>query len=307
MSPKVAKSANIIVPRNWWQSLPRKIYSKLELVETSQSWFEVYKLNANTYAIYEPYQFEETLSYLVEGEKRAVLIDTGDGIADIKKCVEELTHLPYNVVNTHTHVDHVAQNYMFKEVWCYDGPMAHEVEKTGYPNSKTAPMVRPGMTWKPLPRGFNVKKWVVPPYKVTKWLHGGDLIDLGGRKLEVIYTPGHSNDHICLLDKKNRWLWTGDIFYTGGIYTHLPGGDLDQFIESYEKMLKLFPEYDYLMPSHNEPLVEKEILATVLEKAKLIRSGKEKKYTEGMEGSEKIRRHQYETFAIITSEKQIKG
>jgi glyoxylase-like metal-dependent hydrolase (beta-lactamase superfamily II) len=307
MSTKVGKSANIIVPRNWWENLPRKIYSKLERVETSQSWFEVYKLNGNTYVIYEPYQFEETLSYFVEGDKRAVLIDTGDGIADIKKCVEELTHLPYNVVNTHTHVDHVAQNYMFKEVWCYDGPMAHEVEKTGYPNSKTAPMVGPGMTWKPLPRGFDVKKWVVPPYKVTKWLHDGDFIDLGGRKLEVLYTPGHSNDHACFLDKKNRWLWTGDIFYTGGIYTYLPGGDLGQFIKSYEKILKLFPEYDYLMPSHNEPMVEKEILATVLEKAKLIRAGKEKKYTEGKEGSEKIRRHQYEMFAIITYEKQIKG
>jgi glyoxylase-like metal-dependent hydrolase (beta-lactamase superfamily II) len=307
MSTKGTKSANVIVPRNWWKNLPRKIYSKLERIETSQPWFEVYKLNTDTYAIYEPYQFEETLSYLVEGDKRAVLIDTGDGIADIKKCVEELTNLPYNVVNTHTHVDHVAQNYMFEEVWCYDGPMAHEVEKTGYPNSKTAPMVRPGMTWKPLPKDFNVKKWIVPPYKVTKWLHDGDSIDLGGRKLEVIYTPGHSNDHVCLLDKKNHWLWTGDIFYTGGIYTYLPGGNLDQFIKSYEKMIKLFPEYDYLMPSHNEPFVEKKILVTVLEKVKLIRAGKEKNYTEGMDDGEKIRRHQYEMFAIITSEKQIKG
>jgi hypothetical protein len=61
------------------------------------------------------------------------------------------------------------------------------------------------------------------------------------------------------------------------------------------------------MPSHNEPLVEKEILAKVLEKAKLIRAGKEKKYTKGTEGNEKIRRHQYERFAIITYEKQIKG
>ena len=133
------------------------------------------------------------------------------------------------------------------------------------------------------------------------------MIDLGGRKLEVIYTPGHSNDHAALLDRKNRWLWTGDIFYTGGIYTYLPGGDLDKFIESYERMVKLFSEYDYLMPSHNEPLVEKEILTTVLEKAKLIRAGKEKRYTEGMDGGEKIRRHQYDRFALICFEKQIKG
>jgi glyoxylase-like metal-dependent hydrolase (beta-lactamase superfamily II) len=134
----------------------------------------------------------------------------------------------------------------------------------------------------------------------------GEVIDLGGRKLEVIYTPGHSNDHACLLDKKNRWLWTGDIFYTGGIYTYLPGGDLDQFIKSYEKMVGLFPEYDYLMPSHNEPMVPKQVLATVLEKAKAIRAGKEKNYKEGVDGGEKIRRYQYDNFAIVCFEKQIK-
>jgi len=53
-------------------------------------------------------------------------------------------------------------------------------------------------------------------------------------------------------------------------------------------------------------MVEKEILATVLEKAKLIRAGKEKNYKEGVDGGEKIRRHQYDRFAIITFEKQIR-
>jgi len=142
---------------------------------------------------------------------------------------------------------------------------------------------------------------------VTHWMKDGEVIDLGGRKLEVIYTPGHSNDHAALLDRKNRWLWTGDIFYTGGIYTYLPGGDLDQFIESYERMIKLAPAYDWLMPSHNEPMVDGKILKVVLEKAKSIRVGKEKKYTEGVDDGEKIRRYQYDNFAIICFEKQIKG
>src|SRR5512135_2508944 len=109
MSAKGAKEENVIVPKGWWDSLPRKVYSTLERVKTSQPWFEVYKLNAKTWAIYEPYQFEETLSYLVEGDKKAILIDTGDGIGNIKALAEELTKMPFWVVNTHTHVDHVAQ------------------------------------------------------------------------------------------------------------------------------------------------------------------------------------------------------
>jgi glyoxylase-like metal-dependent hydrolase (beta-lactamase superfamily II) len=302
MSSTVSKNEDVVVPKNWWQSLPRKIYSSLEKVETSQPWFEVYRLNSQTYAIYEPYQFEETLSYLVEGKKKAILVDTGDGIADIKRCVEELTDLPVTVLNTHTHTDHVAQNYLFKEIWCYDGLMAHEVSKNGYSNQKMIGMVAPGMTWKPLPKGFDPKKWAVPPFKVSKWLHDGDIIELGDRKLEVIYTPGHSNDSLCLLDKGARWLWTGDLFYTGGIYTYLEGGNLDQFIVSYEKIIGLFLYYDYLMPSHNEPLVEKEILKTVLEKARLIKAGKEKNFKEGISSGKKIRRYQYERFALITDE-----
>ena len=181
--------------------------------------------------------------------------------------------------------------------------MAHEVSKNGYTNEKMIGMVAPGMTWKPLPKNFDPKKWVVPPFKVSRWLLEGDVIDLGGRKLEVIYTPGHSNDSICLIDRQARWLWTGDIFYTGGIYTYLLGGNLDQFIASYEKMISLFPFYDYLMPSHNEPMVEKDILKVVLEKAKSIKAGKEMNFKEGIDNGKKIRRYQYDRFALITDEK----
>jgi glyoxylase-like metal-dependent hydrolase (beta-lactamase superfamily II) len=154
MSAKTSKEENVIVPKGWWESLPRKVYSTLQWVKTSQPWFEVYKLNEKTWAIYEPYQFEETLSYLVEGDKKAVLIDTGDGIGDIKKLCEELTKLPFWVVNTHTHVDHVAQNYMFKDVWCYDGPMAMRWKT----DTRTADGANgPGMTWKNS-KSFDVKK-----------------------------------------------------------------------------------------------------------------------------------------------------
>ena len=90
MSAKSAKGENIVVPKKWWESLPRKVYSTLEKVETSQPWFEVYRLNAQSYAIYEPYQFEETLSYLVEGKKKAILIDTEMGSLTLRNVSRNL-------------------------------------------------------------------------------------------------------------------------------------------------------------------------------------------------------------------------
>jgi len=128
------------------------------------------------------------------------------------------------------------------------------------------------------------------------------VVDLGGRRLEVIHTPGHSSNHICLLDRVSRYLWTGDLFYTGGISTYLPGGDHSKFIESVRKLIDLFPHYDTLMSAHNEPLVEKEVLVDLLRAAKDIKAGRASNYTEGTGYGKKIRRYQYARFALITDE-----
>jgi glyoxylase-like metal-dependent hydrolase (beta-lactamase superfamily II) len=134
---------------------------------------------------------------------------------------------------------------------------------------------------------------------VTWWLKDGDVIELGDRNLEVIHTPGHSPDSICLLDRDAKLLWTGDTFYSGAIYLHLPGSDLDTFINSYEKMIALSTLYEKLMPSHNEPWVSKDILQEVMKAAQEIVAGKGE-YTEDIEGTTNIRRYEYPHFAIIT-------
>src|SRR5579864_6874853 len=92
---------------DWCKALPRPEYKSLERVAVSNPWFEVYKAAPAVFAIYEPHQSEETISYLIVGSKRALLFDTGMGITDIKKVTAELTHLPIVVLNSHTHNDHV--------------------------------------------------------------------------------------------------------------------------------------------------------------------------------------------------------
>ena len=88
------------------------------------------------------------------------------------------------------------------------------------------------------------------------------------------HTPGHSPDSICLLDRTAGLLWTGDTFYPGPIYLHLPGSDLDAFINSYAKdNLGALRDYERLTPSHNETWVEKNILKRVMEAAQEIRAG----------------------------------
>src|SRR5437868_2228009 len=90
----------------WCRALPRLQYKGLQRVHVSDPWFEVYKVAPAVFAIYEPHQFEEVISYLIVGNERALQFDTGMGISDIKKITAELTPLPVVVLNSHTHDDH---------------------------------------------------------------------------------------------------------------------------------------------------------------------------------------------------------
>jgi len=264
---------SVLVTEKWWSKLPRPSYKNLIKIPIKDDWFEVHLVTKDTYTIYEPGQYEEALSSLVIGKNRAALIDTGCGISDISKVIDEITNLPVIVVNTHAHNDHIADNHRFEEVWMLDHPWSVEAQK-GLPNSEMAHLVASGMVWKPLPLGFRKDDYIVPGFKVTHFFKNNEIIDLGGRKLEVIHTPGHTPDSCCFLDRKQRLLFTGDMFYTGGIYTYLNGGDIHTFIRSYRKMLSYYEEFDHLMPSHNEPYVEKELLNEVLKAVENIVAGK---------------------------------
>jgi glyoxylase-like metal-dependent hydrolase (beta-lactamase superfamily II) len=93
------------------------------------------------------------------------------------------------------------------------------------------------MVWKTFPSYFDAETWRIYPFNVTNWLKDGDTIELGRRSLEVIHTPGHSPDSICLLDRENKLFWTGDSFYPAPIYIYSSTTNLDQFIESFSRMV----------------------------------------------------------------------
>lgn len=289
----------LLIADRWWDKLPRAVYSTLERVPCSQDWFQVYKVKDGIYAIYEPYQYEEALCTLILGEEKAVLIDTGCGIGNLRDVVDEITDLPVMVVNTHAHNDHIAQNHLFDEVAMLDHPWSHEAEK-GLPNSEMAHLIADGMLWKELPEGFDAENYVIPGFKVTRWFNERDIIDLGNRTLEVIHTPGHTPDCVCFLDREDRLLFTGDMFYTGGIYTYLNGGDLPTFINSYLKLLEYYDEFDYLMPSHNEPRVEKVLLRDVFKAVVDIAEGRGR-YVEGTDRGTSIRKYDFGRFSVVTS------
>ncbi|MBE0634053.1 MBL fold metallo-hydrolase [Candidatus Bathyarchaeota archaeon] len=291
--------SDIIVPKKWYEKLPREAWSNYEKIPQPDPWFEVYKLTDTVYAIYEDGHFEEVISYLVLGNEKAALIDTANGIGDIKSLVEKITDLPVMVVNTHTHVDHVGGNHQFKMIAAPDTEFSKEQAKNGRTKAQMGHYLDGDMVWKPFPEYFDAETWMIRPFKVTRWLKDGDKIDLGGIVLDVIFTPGHSPDSICLLDRENKIFWTGDSFYPAPIYVYSPTTNLDQFIESFAKMVKYMPQYEWVMPSHNEPKIEKHLIKECYEAAKKIKAGTAGEYTEGVASGIKVHRYDYGRFSLV--------
>lgn len=90
---------------NWHDALPQPVYSNFKKIPISEEWFEVYEVAANLFVFYEPRHCEEAISNLVIGQDKAALIETGCGIGNLRKAVEEVTDKPVMVINTHTHAD----------------------------------------------------------------------------------------------------------------------------------------------------------------------------------------------------------
>lgn len=295
------EKANLVQPEKWWEALPRPIYSTLEKIPTDQDWFEVYKITDNTWALYEPIQFEEAISYLVAGAESAVVIDTGTGIGDLKGTIAKLTALPVSVVNTHTHWDHIGDNAQFEKIACYDDEECINKLLNGVNKQKLLNAISGDSIWKPLPKGFDPETWEIPSVKPTELLHDGDIIDLGERTLEVIYTPGHSPGSICLLDKKHRLLFTGDTFFPGPLYAHPEDVDIEAYMASIDKLNSRLNEYDYLCSGHNDPWVKSEVIPRVAAAFSTIMAGQG-----DFQEDNSLRRYSFKGFDILIRTDQIK-
>ena len=288
------QTSEIIQPQQWWEKLPRPIYASLEKIQITQDWYEVYKLTEGTYAIYEPFQFEEAISYLVLGKDKGVVIDTGTGIGDLEQAIKELTDVPVSVVNTHAHWDHIGNNHQFQEIACYNHPDCVDKLLDGVSHSRLQRSIQSDSIWKPLPQDFDADSWKIPSVKPTVFLEDGDIIDIGGRTLEVIHTPGHSPGSICLLDKINRLLFSGDTFFPGPLYAYSEDVDIDEYIASIDKLKSRMDEYDYLCSGHNDPWVPSDVIPRVADAFKKILAGEGEYKQDG-----DIRRYYFSGFDIL--------
>jgi len=185
----------------------------------ADDYFTVEELGPGLFAIGEPRYLQRNFDYLVVGEERAVLFDAGAGRGDIRPVVASLTDRPLLFVPSHFHYDHVGNGITFDRVAIVDLPELRE----------RAPDDRLTLTWQEhlgAAEGYDS-----PTFEVAEWIAPNAEIDLGGRSLEVLYTPGHTWDSISLYDRAAGFLLAGDFIYEGPLFAFTPTSSLGDYAQ----------------------------------------------------------------------------
>ena len=242
---------------------------------------EVTQIAPKTWCISE---FRLVNAFLVEGDEKAALIDTGCGIGNIAQVVHSLTDKPVTILLSHGHFDHDGGVFEFPDADIYLHPadgnqrieMTHrlgemfgvedENQLRAYYVKSRAPIRYPEAKLEDLLQLVPREK--TPDTYVWKPLADGMEFDLGGRVLQVIHTPGHSDGEVCFLDKTSRTLFSGDTANAGIILMRQPNNDtalIKICNQTMKKLWALSADYDKLGVGHDAVTVDKQIIKDYLD------------------------------------------
>ena len=200
--------------------------------------YQIIQINHNTWRI----EDNGVRFFLLTGEERALLVDSGRDVRNAREIAESLTDLPLSLINTHADGDHVACNGQFESFYM------HPAEEPNYRRGD-----RPGT--------------ILP-------VQEGDVLDLGGRPLEIIHIPGHTPGSIALLDIADRVLISGDPVQDGRIFMFGPFRNMENYIRSLEHLQNWAGRFDEVWPSHASFPVSPELIGKLHDGAQDILAGK---------------------------------
>lgn len=269
---KCSDALETVVPPEYCASLPRPENARLPSAPIKSDWYQIYQAAEGVYAFVEAAQFQETISYLILGTERALMFDSGLGLVPLRPLVEALTELPVEVLNSHTHFDHVGGNAEFDAVLAIDTPYTR-ANMAGFPHSELAGEVAPEAFCKGPPASIDLDAFHTRPWSAGRYVQDGEIIDLGGRLLELVQVPGHSPDSIALLDRASGLLWTGDTYYDGDLWLFVPETNLDAYQASIARLVEIAPVVSQLLPAHNTASADPAGLENVAGALLKIRAG----------------------------------
>ncbi|MBT5354518.1 MAG: MBL fold metallo-hydrolase [Flavobacteriales bacterium] len=181
---------------------------------------EIHQITFNT--------FQENTFILWDNTGDCIIIDPGcyekNEELELVDFINKNNLNPVKLINTHCHIDHILGNKFVSEKW--------DLEL--YMNKIDLPLLEGSGD---IARMYGFENYKGSPYP-KHYLEEGDILEFGESKLGILFTPGHAPGHICLFNKEEGFIVSGDVLFNGSIgRTDLPGGDFDTLIESIKTKL----------------------------------------------------------------------
>ena len=210
---------------------------------------EIIQMNENTWRV----EDGGVRFFLLAGEERALLIDSGMTVRNARDIASTLTDLPIALLNTHADRDHIGSNGQFNSFYM------HPAEAALY-------------------RRWGGTGEIIP-------IAEGDALDLGGRALRIIHLPGHTPGSVAVLDAQSRALISGDpVQVHGRIFMFGAHRDMNAYIESLARLERRAGEFDELWPSHADIPIGKDAIGRLREGAMAVLAGKVRGRPEELHG-----------------------
>ena len=172
--------------------------------------------------------FQENTFILWDKTRECIIIDPGcyeeNEKEYLRNFIESNNLNPVKLINTHCHIDHILGNKFVSEEWNIDL----------YTHKEDIPLIENAGE---IARTYGFTEYKGSPYP-KYFLEEGEVLEFGNSKLNILFTPGHSPGHICLLNTEENLIIAGDVLFNGSIgRTDLPGGDYDTLINSIKTKL----------------------------------------------------------------------
>lgn len=198
--------------------------------------FVVHRLTDFLYAIGEPSYYQKNYSYLIVGERKALMFDAGANQKEnITEVARRITDKPLSLLPSHLHFDHLGGLHNFQSVYLVDTPFTRKFK------------VKDDLYQVPEPVYLgNFDHMVVPPFKVTRLVKPQEIIDLGGLQVRLLSVPGHTQDEVALYDEAHDILLAGDHLYP----SWLLAGNLKDYVSSLNATLKVINPQTAIYGAH---------------------------------------------------------
>jgi len=201
-------------------------------------WWRVQKIAPDTYALGEPQDDPDNYEYLLVGQTRALLIDAGTTRRDIRPVLATLTKLPVTVIPTHLHYDHANGLRHFTDIALVDLPETRAGVKNGKFHFTRYQYLGTSGAHDP------------PVIAVSEWVKPDSFIDLGGRRVQLLWTPGHTATSISIYEPAAKRLYTGDLIYTTSLYAFMPDSSLSAYAATAKRLLADLPTDTIIYGAH---------------------------------------------------------